>query len=111
MHETYIIRYKRFTLLHYKQSRSILCNLPYTRNKSIKRLITMKKIHKILEEKILLLDGPMGTMIQKEKLKEDDFKGSRFINNKIPLKGNNDILNISKEKLIYEIHYKYESEY
>lgn len=67
----------------------------------------MKTINKILEEKILLLDGPMGTMIQKEKLDEDDFKGSRFINNKIPLKGNNDILNISNEKLIYEIHYKY----
>ena len=57
----------------------------------------MKKINKILEEKILLLDGPMGTMIQNEKLEERDFKGSRFINNKIPLKGNNDILNISKE--------------
>ena len=33
----------------------------------------MKKINKILEEKILLLDGPMGTMIQKEKLEKDDF--------------------------------------
>ena len=67
----------------------------------------MKTLNKILEQKILLLDGAMGTMIQREKLQEDDFRGSRFMDNKIPLIGNNDILNLTKEKLIYDIHYEY----
>ena len=67
----------------------------------------MKKIEQVLSEKILILDGPMGTMIQNENLKEDDYRGEKFESSKIPLKGNNDILNITKEKLIYDIHTKY----
>ena len=67
----------------------------------------MKKIQEELKERILILDGAMGTMIQQEKLEEDDFRGAKFKDTKILLKGNNDILNLTKEKLIYDIHTKY----
>lgn len=58
----------------------------------------------LLHKQILILDGPMGTMIQRENLKEEDFRGERFKKPKVNLMGNNDILNISKPKLIYDIH-------
>ena len=67
----------------------------------------MKKfdqIKNLLEKKILILDGAMGTMIQKEKLKEIDFRGISFKNHKNNLFGNNDILNLTQQKLIYDIH-------
>ena len=64
----------------------------------------IEKIKKLLKKKILVLDGPMGTMIQKRKLKENDFKGEKFKSFKNNLQGNNDILNLSNEKIIYEIH-------
>lgn len=67
----------------------------------------MKNIQEVLKERILILDGAMGTMIQQEKLEEDDFRGAKFKDTKTPLKGNNDILNLTKEKLIYDIHTKY----
>ena len=67
----------------------------------------MKNIQEVLKERILILDGAMGTMIQQEKLEEDDFRGAKFKETKILLKGNNDILNLTKEKLIYDIHTKY----
>ena len=60
-----------------------------------------------LKENILILDGAMGTMIQKEKISEEKFRGEKFRNLKKPLKGNNDILNLTCEKLIYEIHMEY----
>ena len=46
----------------------------------------------ILKERILVLDGAMGTMIQRHDLSEEDFRGERFKNHKSPLKGNNDLL-------------------
>ena len=67
----------------------------------------MKKIEEALEERILILDGPMGTMIQNENLEEEDYKGEKFKNSNLLLKGNNDILNVTQEKLIYDIHTKY----
>jgi len=67
----------------------------------------MKRIQEALNEKILILDGPMGTMIQNENLKEEDYRGKKFESSSIPLKGNNDILNLTQEKIIYEIHTKY----
>ena len=67
----------------------------------------MKKIQEVLKERILILDGPMGTMIQNENLKEEDFRGEKFETANIPLKGNNDVLNITKGELIYDIHTKY----
>ncbi len=60
-----------------------------------------------LNKKILIMDGAMGTMIQDAKLTEEDFRGKKFSNSKINLFGNNDILNITQEDLIYQIHTKY----
>ena len=65
--------------------------------------MNIEEIKRLLERKILVLDGPMGTMIQKRKLVEKDFRGEKFKNFKNNLQGN-DILNLSNEKIIYEIH-------
>lgn len=56
---------------------------------------------------MLILDGAMGTMIQQYKLEEEDYRGSRFKDWKSPLKGNNDLLNLSNQKVVEEIHNKY----
>ena len=61
----------------------------------------------VLKKKILLLDGGMGTMIQKKKLSENQFRGEKFKSFGKSLKGNNDILNITNPKIIYEIHKSY----
>jgi len=64
-------------------------------------------IHKILKERILILDGAMGTMIQRHTLEEEDFRGERFKDHSHPLKGNNDLLSISRPDIIREIHSLY----
>ena len=53
------------------------------------------------------MDGAMGTMIQKYKLEEKDFRGDRFKNPKVDLKGNNDLLSITRPEIIEEIHALY----
>ena len=58
----------------------------------------------ILERKILVLDGAMGTMIQKYKLEEHDFRAKRFALHDHPLKGNNDILVLTQPDIIHAIH-------
>uniref|UniRef100_A0A9L0S2M5 Methionine synthase n=1 Tax=Equus caballus TaxID=9796 RepID=A0A9L0S2M5_HORSE len=65
------------------------------------------EIEAILQEKIMVLDGGMGTMIQRLKLSEDDFRGQEFGDHARPLKGNNDILSITKPDVIYQIHKDY----
>ena len=65
------------------------------------------KLIALLQKKILILDGAMGTMIQRENLKENDFRGDTFANTKINLSGNNDILNITKKEVIHKIHMLY----
>ena len=67
----------------------------------------MHKIKEILKKRILLLDGAMGTMLQSYNLDEDDFRGSRFENHPIDLKGNNDILSLVRPDIIREIHSSY----
>ena len=64
-------------------------------------------IEKLLKERILVLDGAMGTMIQQHTLEEEDFRGSRFINHPCPLKGNNDLLSLTQPEIIKSIHYAY----
>jgi 5-methyltetrahydrofolate--homocysteine methyltransferase len=64
-------------------------------------------IHQILKERILVLDGAMGTMIQRHTLEEEDFRGERFKDHTHPLKGNNDLLSISRPDIIKEIHALY----
>lgn len=61
----------------------------------------------LLKEKVLVLDGAMGTMIQRRNLVEADYAGQRFEGWKIPLKGNNDLLNLTKPHIIKEIHIEY----
>ncbi len=60
-----------------------------------------------LEKRILLLDGAMGTMIQKYKLEEEEFRGERFKDFPYELKGNNDLLSITKPEVIREIHHAF----
>jgi len=64
-------------------------------------------IRKALAEKILVLDGAMGTMIQRHKLEEEDFRGERFKDHESPLKGNNDLLSITRPDIIKDIHRDY----
>jgi 5-methyltetrahydrofolate--homocysteine methyltransferase len=64
-------------------------------------------IETILTERILVLDGAMGTMIQRHVLDESDFRGERFKNHPSPLKGNNDLLSITRPDIIKEIHRLY----
>ncbi len=64
-------------------------------------------IRDILKERILVLDGAMGTMIQRYKLEEADFRGNRFKDHPLPLKGNNDLLSLTKPEVIKEIHAQY----
>lgn len=61
-------------------------------------------IQEILKERILVLDGAMGTMIQRHTLEEADFRGERFKDHSSPLKGNNDLLSVTRPDIIKEIH-------
>lgn len=67
----------------------------------------MKKIEEILEERILILDGAMGTMLQRYKFSEADFRGERFKDWPYSLQGNNDLLSLTKPAAIAEVHRKY----
>ncbi len=67
----------------------------------------MTDIREVLKNRILVLDGAMGTMIQRYKLTEEDFRGERFKNHHLSLKGNNDILSITRPDVIKEIHAAY----
>jgi 5-methyltetrahydrofolate--homocysteine methyltransferase len=64
-------------------------------------------IKDILRERIMVLDGAMGTMIQRYKLEEKDFRGEVLKNHPHPLKGNNDLLSITRPDIIKEIHRQY----
>lgn len=66
-----------------------------------------KLLRGMLKERILIMDGAMGTMIQSYKLSEADFRGERFRNHEKDLKGNNDILCITRPDLIKQIHRRY----
>jgi 5-methyltetrahydrofolate--homocysteine methyltransferase len=67
----------------------------------------MANIYDILKEKILVLDGAMGTMIQEYKFSESDYRGSRFKDHPCSVKGNNDLLSITQPEAIKSIHEKY----
>jgi 5-methyltetrahydrofolate--homocysteine methyltransferase len=65
------------------------------------------RIENIIQKRILILDGAMGTMIQKHKLSEDDFRGIRFKDHPQSLKGNNDLLVLTQPDIIKAIHLEY----
>ena len=67
----------------------------------------MQTIKDVIQNKVLVLDGAMGTMIQDYNLTESDFRGEQFLNIEGQLKGNNDVLNISRPDIVYAIHCRY----
>lgn len=67
----------------------------------------MKDIKEILKERVLVLDGAMGTMIQRYKLEEEDFRKGWFEDHDKPLKGNNDLLSLTRPDVIKAIHAAY----
>jgi 5-methyltetrahydrofolate--homocysteine methyltransferase len=67
----------------------------------------MSTIKQILQDRILVLDGAMGTMLQQYNFTEEDYRGERFKDFKFPLKGNNDLLSITQPEAIAEVHAKY----
>lgn len=67
----------------------------------------MATLKQIINERVLILDGAMGTMIQKYNLSEQDFRGERFANVSGQMKGNNDLLCLTRPDVIKDIHRKY----
>jgi len=65
------------------------------------------RLEQAAEKKILILDGAMGTMIQRHNLTEEDFRGERFKEHSALLKGNNDLLVLTQPHIIDEIHLQY----
>ena len=76
-------------------------DLPYKNPEAVKRL------EQLLKERILVLDGAMGTMIQGHDLQEADFRGERFAGHETSLKGNNDMLSLTRPDVISGIHRKF----
>ncbi|CAC9584477.1 5-methyltetrahydrofolate--homocysteine methyltransferase (EC 2.1.1.13) [uncultured Gammaproteobacteria bacterium] len=68
---------------------------------------TQKLLQSLLQQRILVLDGAMGTMIQKYKLTEEDYRGERFKDWHIFVQGNNDLLSLTQPKIIQDIHRSY----
>ena len=66
-----------------------------------------ENIQEVLKERILVLDGAMGTMIQRYKLEEEDFRGEVLKDHESPLKGNNDLLSLTRPDIILDIHKAY----
>ena len=67
----------------------------------------MANIREVLKTRLLVLDGAMGTMIQRYQLQEEDYRGERFKNHKLPLRGCNDLLSLTQPKIIRDIHAEY----
>ena len=64
-------------------------------------------LDRLAAQQIVVLDGAMGTMIQRHKLTEEDFRGGRFAAHPKPLKGNNDMLVLTKPEVIAGVHRAY----
>ena len=67
----------------------------------------MYKIEEVIKERILVLDGAMGTMLQRYKFEEQDFRGERFKDFPHPLKGNNDLLSLTQPEAVKAVHRAY----
>ena len=67
----------------------------------------MSKIQEEIKNRILVLDGAMGTMLQRYKFEEEDFRGDRFKDFAHPLKGNNDLLSLTQPEAVKEVHRLY----
>src|ERR1700744_5554221 len=71
------------------------------------RRTRIERLKKLLEERIVFLDGAMGTMIQQHRLDERGYRGERFRNHGRDLKGNNDILTLTRPVIVGGIHRAY----
>ena len=69
--------------------------------------ISLDRLNALAHERILILDGAMGTMIQRHKLTEADYRGDRFAKHPSDLKGNNDMLVLTQPQIIAAIHRQY----
>ena len=67
----------------------------------------MSNIQQAIKERILVLDGAMGTMLQRNNFSEEDFRGQRFKDFPHPLKGNNDLLSITQPEAVKQVHRLY----
>lgn len=67
----------------------------------------MSGIHEALSKRILVLDGAMGTMLQRHNFTEEDFRGERFADFPHPLKGNNDLLSLTQPQAVKDVHRQY----
>ncbi|HCL38103.1 MAG TPA: hypothetical protein DHW72_06860, partial [Marinobacter hydrocarbonoclasticus] len=67
----------------------------------------LEQLHQALKERIVILDGGMGTMIQNQKLDEAAFRGDRFKDYEREVQGNNDLLNLTQPALLRNIHADY----
>ena len=68
------------------------------------KMNTKQYLTKLLQQRILLLDSAMGTMIQAHKFTESDFRGDLFLDHEMPLKGDNDLLSLTQPQAILDIH-------
>ncbi len=71
------------------------------------RMSTKQTLQSLLKQRILVLDGAMGTMIQRHKLSEEKYRGERFKDWHILVQGNNDLLSLTQPKIIQDIHRSY----
>src|SRR5688572_13008066 len=76
-------------------------------NNSIQRSQREAVLRKTLQERIVIIDGAMGTMVQRYNLDEAAYRGIRFPNPKKDLKGNHDVLNVTRPEVIEEVHRQY----
>ena len=67
----------------------------------------LNQIQRLLKDRILLLDGAMGTLIQQHRLTEEGYRGSRFVDFEHEIKGNNDLLSLTQPDIIRNIHLQY----
>ena len=96
-------------------TKQVLKNTEFTKPYSMKRdaiSSTEAQLRSLLTQRILILDGAMGTMIQRYKLSEEDYRGARFADFSVPgkevfVKGNNELLTLTQPQIIQEIHEQY----
>ncbi|MEE6475015.1 hypothetical protein FKM82_010577 [Ascaphus truei] len=74
---------------------------------AVGKISLQEELDQILKERIMVLDGGMGTMIQQHSLTEECFRGQEFVDHPKLLKGNNDLLSITQSDIIYKIHKEY----
>src|SRR5215218_8498374 len=68
---------------------------------------TLQQLQRILRERILIIDGAMGTMLQRHRLQEADYRGERFATHSVDLKNNNEVLSLVRPDLVEAVHRAY----